>query len=155
MDNTEFAARTERLKGRLYRVALLYLGSESPAADAVDEAVYRGLLSLKKLRQPEFFETWMTRILINECKKALKRRHRESPAEELPETAAPDYDALPLKDAIGKLPRELREVVALRYFADLSLSDTSRCLGVPQGTVVTRQRRALSLLKLELTEEGT
>ncbi|AFQ44328.1 hypothetical protein [Desulfosporosinus meridiei] len=46
MDSNEFAARTELLKARLYRTALLYLGSENRDVDAVDEAVYQGLFIL-------------------------------------------------------------------------------------------------------------
>ena len=153
MDKDEFAARTERIKARLYRTAFLYLGSESMALDAVGEAVYRGFVSLKKLRQPEFFETWITRILINECKKELRRGKREQPLDTVPEAAAETLDTLPLKDAIYRLPRELKEIIILRYFAGFTLSETARSLGIPQGTVVTRQRRALSLLKLELSEE--
>ena len=153
MDKDEFAARTERIKARLYRTAFLYLGSESMALDAVGEAVYRGFVSLKKLRQPEFFETWITRILINECKKELRRGKREQPLDTVPEAAAETLDTLPLKDAICRLPRELKEIIILRYFAGFTLSETTRSLRIPQGTVVTRQRRALSLLKLELSEE--
>lgn len=155
MDDKEFAAHTEQLKARLYRTAFIYLGSEAMAVDAVDEAVYRGLTGLKKLRQPEYFDTWMTRILINECKKELRRRKREQPLEALPEMAVEEYDALPLKEAIRCLSPELKEVVILRYFAGFTLVETAKSLNLPQGTVVTRQRRALALLKLELSEEVT
>lgn len=153
MDSNEFAARTERLKARLYRTALLYLGSENMAVDAVDEAVYKGLRALKKLRQIECFDTWMTRILINECKKELRRRKREQPMDTLPETAVEEYDALPLQEAVRRLPQELKEVVILRYFAYFTLAETAASLEIPQGTAVTRQRRALGLLKLSLSEE--
>lgn len=154
MDKIEFVTRTEHIKTRLYRTAFLYLGNENMALDAVDEAICRGFLSLKKLRQPEYFETWMTRILINECKKELRRRKREQPLETIPETAKDLLDSLPLKEAISRLPQELKEVIILRYFTGFTLAETARSLEIPQGTVVTRQRRALSLLKLELSEEG-
>lgn len=141
------------MKARLYRTALLYLGSESAALDAVDEAVYKGLRACRKLRQPEFFATWLTRILINVCNSELRRRRREIAVDALPETAAEEFDALPLKEAVHRLPEELRAVVILRYFSGLTLAETARALNIPAGTVSTRQRRALSLLKLELTEE--
>jgi RNA polymerase sigma-70 factor (ECF subfamily) len=153
MNVSEFTARTERLKGRLYRTALLYTGNESTALDAVDETIFRGFKSLKRLRQPEYFETWMTRILINECKKELRRRKREQPLDTLPETAAEAFDSLPLKEAILRLPQELKEVIILRYFSDFTLAETAQSLEIPQGTVATRQRRALNLLKIELSEE--
>ena len=153
MDVNEFAVRVERLKNRLYRMALLYTGNENIALDAVDETVFRGLKAFKKLRQQEYFETWMTRILINECKKELRRRKREWPLDTLPETAVEEFDSLPLKEAVLRLPRELKEVVILRYFSGLTLAETAQSLEIPQGTAVTRQRRALHLLKLELSEE--
>ena len=149
----EFTERAERLKSRLYRTAVLYLGNETAALDAVGEAVYKGFKAIKKLRQPEYFETWMTRILINECKKELRRKSREQTYETLPETAQAEFDALPLKEAIRRLPSELREVIILRYFSGFTLAQTAQSLAIPQGTVVTRQRRALALLKLELSEE--
>ena len=153
MDVNEFTARTERLKNRLYRTAFLYLGSESSALDVVDETIYRGFRSLKKLRQPEYFESWVTRILINECKKELRHRKREQPLDTLPETAAEEFNSLPLKEAILRLPQELKGVIILRYFSDFTLAETAQSLEIPQGTIVTRQRRALGLLKLELLEE--
>ena len=155
MDHETFADRVQALRGRLYRTAYLYLGSEADALEAVDEAVYQALRVLKKLRQPEFFDTWLTRILLNECHKELRRRKRLAPEEALPETAGADaYDGLPLKEAVRRLPEDLRAVIILRFFAGLSQAETAAALEVPQGTVATRQRRALQLLRLELGEEG-
>ena len=153
MNEQEYLARAESRKSLLYRTALLYLGSESQALDAVDEAVYKGFRGYKKLRAPEFFDTWLTRILINVCNTELRRRTRELAVEELPETAGEAFDALPLKEAIRRLPADLRAVVVLRYFTGATLAETADTLGIPPGTVSTRQRRALSLLRLELTEE--
>ena len=154
MEREEFAARTEKAKSRLYRMAYLYLGSQADALEAVDEAVYQALRGLKQLRQPEYFETWLTRILLNECHKELRRRRRFSGEDALPEAAGPDvYDALPLKEAICRLPEDLRIVVILRYFTGLTLQETAESLELPVGTVSTRQRKALQLLRLELGEE--
>ena len=153
MTEQEFATRAQALKTRLYRTAYLYLGSEAYALDAVDEAIYLGLLHHRRLRQPERFNTWLTRILINACNAELRRRKRELAVEQLPETPGATLDHLPLRQAIAKLPRELRAVIILRYFQDLTLAETAETLGIPAGTVSTRQRKALSLLKLELSEE--
>lgn len=128
-------------------------GGEAAALDAVDEAVYRGLLACGRLRRPEFFSTWLTRILLNACADELRRRRREIAFAQPPETAAPDYDALPLRDAVARLPQELRAVVVLRYFSGYTLAETAEILSLPAGTVSTRQRKALALLRLELCEE--
>ena len=155
MDRDEFARRTEAIRARLYRTAYLYLGSEADALEAVDEGVYQALRALKQLREPAFFETWLTRIVLNECRRELRRRSRLAPEEALPDSADPvDYDALPLKEAIRRLPEELRTVIILRFFAGYTQAETAAALDIPQGTAATRQRRALELLRLELREEG-
>ncbi len=152
MTEQEYIRRAEALKERLYRTAVLYLGSESAAVDAVDEAFYKGFCAYKKLRQPEFFDTWLTRILINVCNNELRRRKRELSMDELPETAQEQFDALPLKEALRRLPRDLREVIVLRYFTGLTLEETARTLDIPRSTVSTRQKKALALLRLELAD---
>ncbi len=153
MNNEEFAVRVEGIRGKLYKTALVYLGNEVLALDAVDETVYKALCSHRKLRQPEYFDTWITRILINECHNELRRQKRFRSLEELPETAMEEFDSLPLKEAMGRLPKELKDVVILRYFTGYTLVETAQALGIPQGTAATRQRKALSLLRLELEEE--
>lgn len=155
MKHDEFAARLEPLRQKLYKTALLCLGSESAAVDAVDEAVYKGLKACWRLRQPAFFDTWMTRILMNVCYDELRRRKRFVPLEDAPETSAEDYDGLPLREALDKLPEQLRAVVVLRYFAGYTLEETAAALDIPRGTAATRQRKALQLLRLELSEEVT
>ena len=152
MTEDAYAVRADVLKEKLYGMAWLYLGSQSLAVDAVDEAVYRGLRACGKLREERYFDTWLTRILINVCHAELRRNKREVAVADLPETAQEEFDALPLRDAIGRLPRDLREVIILRYFTGLTLAETARTLDIPQGTAATRQRKALQLLRLALTD---
>ena len=153
VNQEEFAKRVESIRTRLYKTALTYLGSEAMAMDAVDEAVYKALCGKWKLRQEGFFDTWITRILINECHNELRRQKRLHPLEELPETAAEEFDSLPLKEALGRLPKELKDVIILRFFAGCTLTETATILNIPAGTVATRQRKALRLLRLDLEEE--
>ena len=153
MNNEEFAKRVETVRTRLYKTALTYLGSEALAMDAVDEAVYKALCGKWRLRQPEYFDTWITRILINECHNELLRQKRYHPLEELPETAIEEFDSLPLKEALRRLPKDLKDVIILRFFAGYTVAETAQTLNIPVGTVATRQRKALQLLRLELEEE--
>ena len=152
MEREEFAARVQDIREQLYRTAYGYLGNAHDSLEAVDEAVYQGFRARKKIRQPEFFTTWMTRILIHVCYRELKRRtgQQEVPMEE---QGAEDYDGLPIREAVERLPEELRQVIVLRYFTGLTQAETAQALEIPQGTVVTRQRRALALLRVELEED--
>lgn len=155
MRDEEFAARIEKSRNKLYKIAMMYTSSHSQAVDALDEAVYKALCNLKKLRRMEYFDTWMTRILINVCHNERKRQKRLQRLSELPETAAEQFDALPLKEAIRRLPQNLQDIVILRYFSGYTLAQTAQLLEIPQGTAATRQRKALQLLRLELDEEVT
>ena len=155
MNMHEYASRVEAIQNKLFRTAMLYLGSESAAEEARDEAVYRGLKNCKSLRDPALFDTWMTRIVMNACCDEYRRRKREESWDELPETAAETFDSLPLREAINRLPQELKELVILRYFTGYTLREASEILDIPQGTAATRERRALKLLRLELGEEET
>ena len=154
MKREEFAVRTDEIKIKLFKTAMLYLGNEHDALEAVDEAVYRGLCAVKKLRQPEYFDTWLTRILINECYKIMRNQKREELPGTMPEPSQEYFDRLPLKEAVSALPEELRLVIVLRFFAGFTIAETARILGVPQGTAATRQRKALGLLRLALDEES-
>ncbi len=157
MNKKEFAASVEAIRNKLYRTAYMYLGNEASAYEAIDEAVYKALKSLKNLRQPEYFNTWITRILINVCKDELSRIKRLQPEENITinmnSTDEIDTDSLSLKEIISRLPEDLKEIIILRYFSGFTLAQTAVSLNMPQGTVVTKQRRALSILKLELSEE--
>lgn len=153
MTDNEFATKIESIRGKLYKTAILYMGSHSLALDVLDEAIYKALRSHKNLKSPEFFDTWITRILINECYNELRRQKKICPIEELPDTAIQEYDSLPLKEAIRRLPKDLKDVVILRYFSGFTLVETAQMLQIPQGTAATRQRKALQLLRLELQEE--
>ena len=70
MDRDEFARRTEAIRARLYRTAYLYLGSEADALEGGGRGRLSALRALKKLREPAFFETWLTRIVLNECRRS-------------------------------------------------------------------------------------
>lgn len=157
MNKKEFAASVEAIRNKLYRTAYMYLGNEASAYESIDEAVYKALKSLKNLRQPEYFNTWITRILINVCKDELSRIKRLQPEENITinmnSTDEIDTDSLSLKEIISRLPEDLKEIIILRYFSGFTLAQTAVSLNMPQGTVVTKQRRALSILKLELSEE--
>lgn len=144
MDQQEFADRTEAIKTRLYRTAYLYLGSEADALEAVDETVYRALRRLKQLQTPALFETWITRILDNTCQDERAAGGGSIPAGRMRCRTPPgpdDYEHLPLREAIRRLPEELRSVVILRFFSGYTQAETAAALNIPQGTAATRQKR--------------
>jgi RNA polymerase sigma-70 factor (ECF subfamily) len=148
----DYVTQMENYKKCLYRVAYSYMNDKTLALDALDEAFYKGYINRGKLKNEECFKTWLSRIVVNECLQLLRKNKREVLIDEIPEEAAEAFDTLPIRDAIGKLSQELASIIYLRFFGGYTLAETATILKIPQGTVATRERKALSILKLELAE---
>ncbi|MDI9495944.1 MAG: sigma-70 family RNA polymerase sigma factor [Bacillota bacterium] len=137
----------------LYRVAFGYLHDEIKSLDAVDEAIYQGYAHRHDLREPKYLKTWVTRILINECYKIIRNDKRVINMEILPEEAFnSDEYSMYIKHAVKNLPDDLRKIIVLRYYGGFTISETAEILGIPEGTVSTRSRKALEMLRLEVSE---
>lgn len=147
----EYVIQMEKYKTSLYQVAYSYMKNRTHALDALDEALYKGYINRHKLKKEECFKVWITRIVVNECLQLLRKNKRELLLEQLPEEATEAFDSLPVRDALDKLSQELASIIYLRFFGGYTLAETSTILNVPQGTVATRERKALALLKIELS----
>lgn len=152
ISKNDYIAAIEKYKEGLYRIAYSYMNNPTLAVDALDEAFYKGYVNRRKLKQPEYLKTWLTRILINECLQLLRKSRHEILSDRLPEEAAESYDGLPLKAALNKLPEDLSKIIYLRYYGGYTLAETAQILNIPPGTAASRERRALALLRLELEE---
>ncbi len=153
IDKDDYISFITENKEMLYRVAYGYLRNEAKSLDAVDEAVYQGYAHRHDLREPKYLKTWVTRILINECLKIIRNNKRELTMEILPEESYNDDDnSMYLRHALNNLPEELRRIIVLRYFGGYTIAETAEIMDVPEGTVSTRTRRALEILRVEISE---
>ncbi|WP_313341486.1 sigma-70 family RNA polymerase sigma factor [Sedimentibacter sp.] len=153
IDKENYISFITQNKEMLYRVAYGYLRDEIKSLDAVDEAVYQGYVHIYDLREHKYLKTWVTRILINECLKIIRNGKRELNTEILPEKSyISDEDSMYLRYAVNNLPEDLRKIVVLRYFGGYTISETAEILEIPEGTVSTRTRKALEILKVEISE---
>lgn len=154
MNRQEFTRRVLALEGRLYRISCGMLRSPQDRQDAVQEAVLKAWQKLDGLRNEKFFETWLTRILINECYNQLAARKCQLPLEEAPELPAEAEGANhELRDALLRLEEKLRLPVILHYMEGYRVREIAGILGLPEGTVKTRLARAKRELKKYLEEE--
>lgn len=149
----DYVSQMEKYKKSLYRVAYSYMNDKTLALDALDEAIYKGYVNRNKLKNEECLKTWLTRIVVNECLQLLRKNKREILTEQIPEEATEVLDTLPVKEALNKLSQDLASIIHLRFFGGYTLSETATILKIPQGTVATRERRALALLRLELSDK--
>ena len=84
MNQEEFARRVTAMQNRMYRVACAYLRGEHDRLDAVSQAILRAWEKHGGLRQPQYFDTWLIRILIRECIAIQRRQARVIPMDRTP-----------------------------------------------------------------------
>ena len=149
----DFEGRVLDAREKMYRVARSYLQGEQDCLDAVSEAVLRAWQKRSSLRREEFFDTWLMRILMRECVNIQRRQRRMVPVENVPEGPAPDGNVAALRDALDALPPKLRTVTVLHYMEGYDVSELSRLLRVPKGTVTSRLHMARGRLRELLKED--
>ena len=147
-----FAALAEHHLDASYHLAALILGNRDEAEDATHDAFVAAWRSWGSLRDPNRFEPWFDRILVNACRDRL-RRTRRHPVIDLSETLidppAPGDIAAGIaeRDAIDRslerLTPDQRIVVVLRFYRDLQVEEIAARVGVPAGTVKSRLHYAL------------
>ena len=140
---------------KYYRMAYSYVRSESDAQDIVQEAAYKAIYHAGKLKKPEFTDTWICRIVINEAINYVKKNKKPYvDLEEADVGREAVYEDVDLKAAIDKLPPKDKTIIILRFFEDMSLEQIAQICGENINTVKSRLYRTLKKLKLELAEEG-
>lgn len=149
----DFEGRVLDAREKLYRVARSYLQGEQDCLDALSEAVLRAWQKRSTLRREEYFDTWLMRILMRECVNIQRRQKRVVPVESVPEMPAPDGSAAALRDALDALPQKLRTVTVLHYMEGYDVSELSRLLHIPKGTVTSRLHMARGRLREILKED--
>jgi RNA polymerase sigma-70 factor, ECF subfamily len=162
-DAEAFDALASATAGRLDAAARLILRDPDAARDAVQEAYTQAWRSLRGLRDPERFEAWLHRLLARACYDELRRRRRR-----VMEVELTDLHPLPGADLqsraaqrdeldreLRRLHPDLRTVIVLFYYLDLSVPEIAAALGIPPGTTKSRLFRAREALRVGLAGEGS
>jgi RNA polymerase sigma factor (sigma-70 family) len=140
----------DRLFRIAYRSAYRLLGSREDAEDVAIDALTRASLHWRTVRTEP--APWVTTVSAN-LAIDIWRRRRRAPTDRPVQPADPfDSRRIDLVRALERLPRRQRDTVVLRYFADLSESQTALALGVSTGSVKQHTSRAMASLKRELGE---
>lgn len=149
MDKDTFVTRIEAKADSLYRVAWAILENNADVADALQETALRAWQYRGKLRNEQYFGTWVTRICINVCRSMKRKRRPVIPLEDAPEAACPPPD-MTLSLALRALPETLRLPLMLQYAEGMSYLEIAKVLALPESTVRGRIARAKNALRKEL-----
>lgn len=145
-------------KEYLYKMAFLYVKDEQDALEVIHETVYRAFLNIEKLKKAKFFNTWITRILINVSIDFLKKKGKNEMLDESTpirkeKCEISTEEKLDLYNAIDLLNDNYKTVIIMMYFNDMKIKDISRVMEIPENTVKTYLRRAKQALG-EVLKEG-
>ena len=143
---------------RLCREAYIRCKYEEDVKEIVKETIYKAYRNIRSLKEPQYFKTWLSRILINVANDYL--RNKGMVDLELDETSYVKEvvieDKIEIKidlyNAIDELEDKYKDAVILRYIDDLKIEDISKLLDRPVNTIKTHLRKALKDMKKMLKE---
>jgi RNA polymerase sigma-70 factor (ECF subfamily) len=162
-DVNAFALLVARHRDRGFRYALHLLGNTQDAEDALQESFLRAFRALRRCREPERFDAWFFRILVNRCRtggarrKTLEGRELLDPEGQHAGRVESRADGFAWHDAIARalavLPPDQREAFLLRHVEDVSYEEMSVLTGAGVSALKMRVKRACDTLRDRLKDE--
>ena len=156
-DHEAFEVLTAAASGRLFGFARLVLGDAHQAEDAVQDALVQAWRGLPLLRDPERWDAWLHRLIVNACADQGRRRMRQSVEVPLVRIeAASGNDELTFDDhdqldrGFQRLKPRHRAAIVLHFYMDLTVPEVAEALGVPLGTAKSRIHYAVEALRAAL-----
>ena len=160
-DRDAFSALVRDRLPRLYGVAGLITGSRDAADDAVQETLLKAWRDLPRLREPDRFDAWLHRLLVNACHdhgRRLRRRKAETPLLDVHQRSISDAAQLvadrdELDGAFRRLDGQERAVIVLRHYLGLSTAEAAAALGMREGTLKSKLHRAMNAMSAAIAAE--
>lgn len=161
-DADAFAMLAAEAFGQLYRTASLILRSNDRAADAVQEALTAAWVHIRAVRDPDRFDAWLHRLVVNACYGELRRAKRREVVEiHVPVSdvggQGDAQDATALRDQLERgfrrLTREQRAVLVVHHYLGLPDAEAAMVLDLRIGTYKARLHRASSAMRAALEAE--
>lgn len=141
-----------------YRLAYSYVHNEADAGDIVQNGAYKAILHSDSLKQKAYASTWIYRIMLNEIFRFLKNSPGSREVFATPEEISgnyagkeDNYQDVDLIRALDTLPQEVKTVIILRYFEDLTLEQIASVQEENVNTIKSRLYRGLKKMRLELS----
>lgn len=146
-DKDAFTELMEFYRKDMYRTAIAILMHEEDAADALQDTILTCWEKLDTLKKPEFFKTWMTRVLINHCYDIVRKNAVYEPMDTYEEPSKCDEYNLELKEAYASIDERYRLPVELYYTQGFKMREIASLLSLPLNTVKTRVARGRKQLE--------
>lgn len=156
-DQEAFASLATQWVDRCYALAYRILRDQHRAQDACQQAMLGAWRDLPTLRDPERFDAWLRRLVVNACYAESRGTQRWNSAHRVltvvdafPDPASSVADRETLEIAFGRLSPEHRAVVVLHHHLGYPLTEIADTLGIPVGTARSRLYYAVRQLRAVL-----
>jgi len=160
-DRDAYDVLITELVDHLFRVARLILREHDSAEDAVQEALVRCWRDLPRLREPDRFESWLNRILLNAITDEARNRRRFRASVVKLRLEPTQLDAVAsiadrdeLARVFDRLSVEHRTVIVLHHYLGLTVDEAARTIGIPVGTAKSRLHYATDALRAALEADA-
>jgi RNA polymerase sigma factor (sigma-70 family) len=161
-DHAAFSALAGAAISSLDSTAWLILRDADRSKDAVQNALIKAWRDLPTMREPDRFDAWLRRILVNSCIDEARRlrRHRfdvelgEYSAGATTDAASGVADRDELERGFRRLEPDARALIALHHYLGLPLPEVATTLGIPLGTAKSRLHRAMRVLRAALEADA-
>jgi RNA polymerase sigma-70 factor (sigma-E family) len=157
--DAEFGDYLESRAVVMRRTAYLLCGGDwHRAEDLVQTTLTKVYVAWSRIRRDGSVDAYSRKVMVRSAIDDARRayRQRESVVEELPEPPARYSgveDAVDVRRALARLPAGERAVVVLRYWEDLSITETAAALGKSEGTIKSQAAKGLATLRRMLTSD--
>ena len=161
-DSEAFDELARQVGDQCMAIAFRILRDVDQADDAVQSALIAAWRDLRRLRDPDRFESWLHRILVNECYAEARRRRRWSAnlhVLDRPEIVDPAEilsvnDRDQLDRAFRRLTLEQRAVLVFHHYIGLTAEQVADRLSIPVGTAKSRIHHATAALRASLDADA-
>jgi RNA polymerase sigma-70 factor (ECF subfamily) len=160
-DHEAFEVLATGAGDRLYAVARLILRSADLAEDAVQEALVRAWRQLPSLRDPDKFDAWLHRLVVNACADQGRQLRRWSqqvrplPMEpSINDETGSVADRDQLERGFSRLKPDQRAVIVLHYYSGFSAAEIAGILGIPEGTARSRLHYSTEAMRAALEADA-
>lgn len=143
-DVDAFLELMDRNSLSMYKVARGILNQDADVADAIQDTILKCFEKIHTLKKPEYFKTWMIRILINECNQILRHYQKVRLPGEFQETASEEMSLaeFEFKEMLNLVDEKYRVILILYYVQGFQISEIAELLDLNENTVKTRLSRA-------------
>ena len=149
MEERPFTQKLLESEPMLYRIACALLRSEADRQDAMQETALKAWKNRASLREEQYFRTWISRIMVNECHNLHRKNSRYVPVEELPDRPAPDSGEQETRLMLESLPEKQRVPLVLHYLEGFSLEEIAQVQHISLALVKYRMHQARKALRVE------